>query len=104
MARKASTTYYPTLHLEIARYIAFAGKAGYELPWAISRFIGSPPAGMRKPGSSSRRASRATNSPYGSLPPSPTKRNGVVGAPPVPLLPQPRKVTPMFGGSSPNVS
>ena len=30
VARKASTTYYPTLHLEIARYVAHAMRAGYD--------------------------------------------------------------------------
>ncbi|KAH9856670.1 armadillo-type protein [Lenzites betulinus] len=48
IARKASTTYYPTLHLEIARYVASAGRAGLELPWSLSRLVGQPPAGMRR--------------------------------------------------------
>lgn len=42
--------YYPTLHLEIARYVQNAGLAGYDIPWAISRIIGSPPSAMCKPG------------------------------------------------------
>ncbi|KAI0822549.1 armadillo-type protein [Trametes gibbosa] len=48
IARKASTTYYPTLHLEIARYVASAGRAGLELPWSLSRMVGQPPASMRR--------------------------------------------------------
>ncbi|KAI9061130.1 hypothetical protein FKP32DRAFT_1594809 [Trametes sanguinea] len=48
IARKASTTYYPTLHLEIARYVAAAGRSGHEIPWGLSRLIGQPPAAMRK--------------------------------------------------------
>ncbi|KAF9648001.1 hypothetical protein BDM02DRAFT_3116191 [Thelephora ganbajun] len=48
--RRASTVYYPTLHLEIARYVQNASLAGYDIPWAISRIIGSPPSAMCKPG------------------------------------------------------
>ncbi|PIL35423.1 hypothetical protein GSI_02150 [Ganoderma sinense ZZ0214-1] len=48
VARKASTTYYPTLHLEIARYVAAAGLSGIEVPWSLSRMIGQPPTAMRK--------------------------------------------------------
>ncbi|KAF8903639.1 armadillo-type protein [Mucidula mucida] len=48
VSRKASTTYYPTLHLELARYIAYVGRAGYELPWAISRVLGAPPPALAK--------------------------------------------------------
>jgi hypothetical protein len=49
ISRKASTTYYPTLHLELARYIAYAGRAGYELPYTVARLIGMPPVGHQKP-------------------------------------------------------
>ena len=42
--------YYPTLHLEIARYVQSAGLAGYDIPWEISRIIGPPPSAMCKPG------------------------------------------------------
>lgn len=49
IARKASTTYYPTLHLEIARYIAFATNAGYDLPWSVAKLVGPPPAALAKP-------------------------------------------------------
>ncbi|KAI0635582.1 armadillo-type protein [Trametes polyzona] len=48
IARKASTTYYPTLHLEIARYVAAAGRSGLEIPWSLSRLVGQPPTAMRK--------------------------------------------------------
>ena len=48
VARKASTTYYPPLHLEIARYIASAAAAQYEIPWTLSRLIGAPPSSMIK--------------------------------------------------------
>ncbi|THH29930.1 hypothetical protein EUX98_g4256 [Antrodiella citrinella] len=54
IARKASTTYYPTLHLEIARYIAAAGRAGYEIPWSVSRLVGSPPSALRMSGPATR--------------------------------------------------
>ncbi|KAK0446253.1 armadillo-type protein [Armillaria borealis] len=66
ISRKASTTYYPTLHLELARYIAHAGSAGYELPWAISRLLGPPPPALCKT------KSVLSTSP----PPSPTKCAG----------------------------
>ncbi|CAL1716994.1 unnamed protein product [Somion occarium] len=100
IARKASTTYYPTLHLEIARYVTAAGRAGYELPWSVARIIGSPPTAMRKPGSSSRSGrspSSANTTTTSSVGGSPTKRNAVIGTPSLPQLPTPRKVTPMFG-------
>lgn len=48
--RRASTVYYPTLHLEIARYVQNAGLAGYDIPWAVSRIIGTPPSAMCRPG------------------------------------------------------
>ena len=46
ISRKASTTYYPTLHLELSRYMAHASKAGYEIPWTVSRLMGPPPAAL----------------------------------------------------------
>ncbi|ESK94010.1 gtpase binding protein rid1 [Moniliophthora roreri MCA 2997] len=69
ISRKASTTYYPTLHLELARYIVHAGRAGFELPWTLSRLVGLPPAALCKnppptssgrstPGPGSKRSSR----------------------------------------------
>ncbi|KAF5337944.1 hypothetical protein D9758_013127 [Tetrapyrgos nigripes] len=77
ISRKASTTYYPTLHLELARYVVLAGRAGFELPWTLSRLMGSPPAALCKtqpsatpsgsvrtsvavPGSPSRRAAKTS--------------------------------------------
>ncbi|KAF7316606.1 Drf-GBD domain-containing protein [Mycena chlorophos] len=92
ISRKASTTYYPTLHLELARYVAHAGRAGYELPWTLSRLVGLPPAGMVKNPtvavSSSRNASgRSTPGP------SPTKRGTATGN--APMLPSPRKIEPL---------
>ncbi|KAH9995651.1 armadillo-type protein [Russula compacta] len=71
IARKASTTYYPTLHLEIARYVTLAGQARYELPWTLSRLIGPPPSAL------ARTAKPAVH------PPQP--------AGPVPALPSPRR-------------
>ncbi|TRM64293.1 armadillo-type protein [Schizophyllum amplum] len=71
IARRASVTYYPTLHLELARYVAHAGSAGYELPWTVSRLIGLPPPALCK----SQHVSQS----------SPTKRG-------MPSLPTPKKV------------
>lgn len=105
VARKASTAYYPTLHLEIARYIAAAVRAGYELPWSVAKLIGSPPSAMCKTGSgSSGRASGAQGQASG--------HDGSTGSPrrvaagharsasalpgTSPQLPVPRKVTPMM--------
>ncbi|KAG8681233.1 hypothetical protein FRC08_015771 [Ceratobasidium sp. 394] len=48
-ARKASTTYYPTLHLEIARYIQLTREVKYEIPWTLSRMVGNPPSSVAKP-------------------------------------------------------
>ncbi|KAG5635721.1 hypothetical protein H0H81_010299 [Sphagnurus paluster] len=81
ISRKASTTYYPTLHLELARYIDYAVCSGYELPYTVSRLIGTPPTALSRTGAPSRSAapSRMTT---------PTKRGG-------PTLPSPRKVEPI---------
>ncbi|KAG5339822.1 hypothetical protein C0989_003504 [Termitomyces sp. Mn162] len=49
VSRKASTTYYPTLHLELARYIDHTINSGYELPYTVSRLIGAPPPALAKP-------------------------------------------------------
>ncbi|KAI0351701.1 hypothetical protein OH77DRAFT_1486744 [Trametes cingulata] len=117
IARKASTTYYPTLHLEIARYIAAAGRSGHEIPWSLSRLIGQPPTAMRKQPA----IPPPPVHPSRSQPTTPTKqRSGAYGAHPVypahpvaygarasqsalaasseqrPLIPGSRKVTPMF--------
>ncbi|KAG2146133.1 armadillo-type protein [Suillus bovinus] len=48
ISRKTSVTYYPTLHLELSRYIAWAGAAKFELPWTVSRLIGAPPLALAK--------------------------------------------------------
>ncbi|KAI6024842.1 armadillo-type protein [Pisolithus microcarpus] len=92
ISRKASTTYYPTLHLELARYIRWACLARYELPWTISRLIGPPPVGLSKISARHPKGSRDGRSPHSS----PTKRGapaqvspGFVG------LPCPKKVDPI---------
>ncbi|KAG8738617.1 hypothetical protein FRC10_006649 [Ceratobasidium sp. 414] len=48
-ARKASTTYYPTLHLEIARYVQLTREVKFEIPWTLSRMVGNPPSSVVKP-------------------------------------------------------
>ncbi|KAK7061495.1 Drf-GBD domain-containing protein [Favolaschia claudopus] len=97
ISRKASATYYPTLHLELARYVAYCGRAGYELPWPVSRLVGMPPSALARntapKGSAETVAQtasngRATPAPQGS----PSKRAGFNGAP---MLPSPRKIEPM---------
>ncbi|THH03641.1 hypothetical protein EW145_g6122 [Phellinidium pouzarii] len=101
VARKASTTYYPTLHLEIARYVYLALQARFELPWTLSRTIGAPPAGMAKPGRSAKerernRNSASTMSSHGARrsPQTPSRdRSSVVG---VPKLPTPKKIEPIL--------
>ncbi|KAF7332258.1 Drf-GBD domain-containing protein [Mycena kentingensis (nom. inval.)] len=88
ISRKASTTYYPTLHLELARYMAHAGKAGYEMPWTVSRLVGLPPAALVK---NQTVRTKAVGSASGRSTPvagmSPTKRSAAA-----PMLPSPRKV------------
>ncbi|KAG6853991.1 hypothetical protein C0991_011855 [Blastosporella zonata] len=83
ISRKASTTYYPTLHLELARYIDHAVNAGYELPYTVSRLIGVPPSGLARPAVPGRAMSAHIMS-------TPTKR-GTGG----PALPSPRKIEPI---------
>ncbi|KAL0067951.1 hypothetical protein AAF712_005120 [Marasmius tenuissimus] len=78
VSRKASTTYYPTLHLELARYIAFASRAGLELPWTLSRLVGLPPSTLCKnPAPSSGR-----NTPSGTKGSSRTRGESVPRTPP----------------------
>ncbi|KAF8589459.1 hypothetical protein K439DRAFT_1628687 [Ramaria rubella] len=84
ITRKASTTYYATLHLEIARYVALAGRARFELPWTISRLIGPPPTTMLRGGVKSR-----GNSPRSS----PSKARGMAGS--APSIPTPKKIEPI---------
>lgn len=98
IARKASTTYYPTLHLEIARYVGFALQAKYEIPWTMSRIIGPPPAGLAKPGRSAKerernRNSAATMNGVRGSPSTPTRDRGT--APGVPKIPTPKKIEPL---------
>ncbi|KIY43968.1 hypothetical protein FISHEDRAFT_52044 [Fistulina hepatica ATCC 64428] len=76
ISRKASTTYYPTLHLELARYIAHATGAGFELPWTVSRLLGRPPTALCKPSAPSTSSSAE-----------PSPRRG-----PPPFLPPPKKL------------
>ncbi|KAJ6512919.1 armadillo-type protein [Mycena sanguinolenta] len=99
ISRKASTTYYPTLHLELARYVAHCGRARYELPWPVSRLVGVPPAALAKNASSASSVSgRNTPGPNAggrstpALQGSPTKRAGGMGPP---VLPPPGKIEPM---------
>ncbi|KAJ4477395.1 armadillo-type protein [Lentinula aciculospora] len=87
ISRKASTTYYPTLHLELARYVVFAARARFELPWTLSRLIGLPPPGLCKnpapptstsgritPATPSKGTARATASALPPQPGSPSRR------------------------------
>ncbi|WVQ99179.1 hypothetical protein IAU59_006311 [Kwoniella sp. CBS 9459] len=50
--RKASTTYYPTLHLELARYVdllkASSPTGDQKLPYLIGKMVGPPPEEVRK--------------------------------------------------------
>ena len=85
VARKASTAYYPTLHLELSRYIMLVARSRFEIPWTVSRLIGPPPTAMCKPGKGS-----ARGSPGGQV--TPSKRavaNGFV------QLPSPQKIEPI---------
>ncbi|KAF5382020.1 hypothetical protein D9615_004437 [Tricholomella constricta] len=82
ISRKASATYYPNLHLELARYIDHAVRSGYELPYTVSRLIGAPPTALAKSGSSG----RSTPAPPRHT--TPAKRGG-------PMLPSPRKIEPI---------
>ncbi|KAJ7471520.1 armadillo-type protein [Mycena galericulata] len=88
ISRKASTTYYPTLHLELARYVVMCGRAGYELPWPVSRLVGVPPPALAKTPLSVPGRSGTPGPPQAS----PTKRGAVAGAP---ALPSPRKIEPL---------
>ncbi|KAG1759198.1 armadillo-type protein [Suillus occidentalis] len=87
ISRKTSVTYYPTLHLELSRYIAWAGAAKFELPWTVSRLIGAPPLALAKLTTSQQRTTRQAQSsqstPVRRVPP------GFVG------LPSPKKVEPI---------
>ncbi|KAF8525961.1 armadillo-type protein [Hysterangium stoloniferum] len=82
--RKASTTYYSTLHLEISRYVALAYRARFDVPWTVSRVLGMPPSHLCKPGVVSR-----NGSPRGS----PNKSRSSNANPPT--IPTPKKVDPI---------
>ncbi|KAF9223697.1 hypothetical protein BS17DRAFT_781078 [Gyrodon lividus] len=89
ISRKASTAYYPTLHLELARYIQWTSLTRFELPWTVSRLIGPPPLALCRV-----RPSKSSRGDGQSLHNSPTKRgsapsSGFVG------LPSPKKVEPI---------
>ncbi|PPR05965.1 hypothetical protein CVT24_004629 [Panaeolus cyanescens] len=101
ISRKASTTYYPTLHLELARYIAFAMRAGYELPYTIDRLIGLPPEAHCKPQQPFAPPQMPAAQPHGPRsgrstprhqPSTPTKRPAGAQAP---ALPSPRRAEPL---------
>ncbi|KAH9831544.1 armadillo-type protein [Rhodofomes roseus] len=109
MARRASTAYYPILHLEIARYIRWATRSGIEIPWGISRLMGEPPVlyllMKPRPAAEAKEPSVApspgkTNKGSSSVPSSPTKAGNHYttershAAPPGQGL---RRITPMFG-------
>ncbi|KAG1804946.1 armadillo-type protein [Suillus plorans] len=87
ISRKTSVTYYPTLHLELSRYIAWAGAAKFELPWTVSRLIGAPPLALAKLiAGQQQRPTRQGQVSQGT----PTRRPpGFVG------LPSPKKVEPI---------
>lgn len=100
IARKASAAYYPTLHLELSRYINHAIQAGYELPYTVSRLIGFPPAALCKnpqlAAAAAQQASapnsgrRTPRHPPQSQPGTPTKRSALP-----PALPSPKRVEPI---------
>jgi hypothetical protein len=47
--RKASTTYYPTLHLELARYVDHLQRSlGSKVPYLINKMVAPPPEELRK--------------------------------------------------------
>ncbi|KAH8831489.1 armadillo-type protein [Flagelloscypha sp. PMI_526] len=100
IARKASTTYYPTLHLEIARYVQSANDAGFELPWTVQRLVGKPPTQLCKypesrtpsaPSTPRRRGNRTPSStPHKSRQPPPSPSETSSSRPP--MLPSPMKM------------
>lgn len=98
-ARKASTTYYPTLHLELSRFVALAMEARYALPWSLQRHVGLPPANVLRiapivgpillpfaGGSSSRSSSPGRDRDRVVV------RSSTPGGPPVLGLPSPKKL------------
>ncbi|KXN88618.1 GTPase-binding protein rid1 [Leucoagaricus sp. SymC.cos] len=103
ISRKASTTYYPTLHLEISRYINYAIRAGYELPYTVSRLIGFPPAALCKnPQLVAAAAANVAQQIYGQSSGRCTPRQGVQSQPSTPTkcsaapaIPSPKRVEPL---------
>ncbi|KAG8859288.1 hypothetical protein FRB96_004503 [Tulasnella sp. 330] len=91
-SRKASTIYYPNLHLEIARYVVHATQARFELPWSVSRLVGPPPEPLvrRRGAPSGSTSPRMDGSRPGSpVPlPRPVARLGHLS----PVLPPPRRM------------
>ena len=68
--RKASTSYYPTLHLELARYVSLlrAASPNARLPHLIEKLVGSPPDAVKR---------RCVDAPSGALSmPSPFPSDG----------------------------
>ncbi|KAF9532476.1 armadillo-type protein [Crepidotus variabilis] len=95
ISRKASTTYYPTLHLELARYIAFALRAGYELPYTVARLVGFPPIVLAKNPDKAAAAAATQNSGRGTPRQTGTPTKGHRPPNGAPALPSPKKVEPM---------
>lgn len=95
--RKASTAYYPTLHLEIARYVSIADASGFEVPWSLARYIGLPPTNVLKAGTLDRMAGTARGARItvtgGQTPPGSPSRQSQ--APRGIQLPQIKPVSPM---------
>jgi len=91
ISRKASTTYYPTLHLELARYIAYATRAAYELPYTVARLIGLPPPAYTKNPEAVPLPSSGRNTPSRGT----TPNRRPPGADGHPGLPSPVKIEPM---------
>ncbi|KAH7106293.1 armadillo-type protein [Auriculariales sp. MPI-PUGE-AT-0066] len=72
-ARKASTAYYGTLHLEMSRYVSLAARAGFVFTPGFMALLGMPPTGMLK-----------TSDPH--APVTPSRLRTVPGAPKLPTL------------------
>ncbi|EJD48988.1 hypothetical protein AURDEDRAFT_112727 [Auricularia subglabra TFB-10046 SS5] len=80
-ARKASTAYYPTLHLEMSRYVSLAARSGFEFSAGFVQLLGPPPSGMAK-GTGSRGTPVASPSKMRTAPapkiPTPRKADAIV--------------------------
>ncbi|CAE7176245.1 unnamed protein product [Rhizoctonia solani] len=70
-ARKASTAYYPTLHLEISRYIQLTQEVRFEIPWTLARMVGNPPSGFIKSNDGRSGSSSRSGTPAGPRAPLP---------------------------------